>query len=72
MTFRCPNSQRPPKYWQNLDKLGPRTLIPHFDSSNWDALFEETVDCGLQVGDGPKDAALEPPLRESRRSPRVR
>ena len=29
-------------------------------------LFEEAVDCGLQVGDGPKDAALEPPLRKGR------
>jgi hypothetical protein len=29
-------------------------------------LFEEAVDCGLQVGDGPKDAALEPALCEGR------
>jgi hypothetical protein len=27
-------------------------------------LFEEAVDCGLQVDDGPKDAALEPALCE--------
>ena len=29
-------------------------------------LFEEAVDCGLQVGDGPKDAALERALCEGR------
>ena len=29
-------------------------------------LFEEAVDCGLQVGDGPKDAPLEPALCEGR------
>src|ERR1700675_4959751 len=29
-------------------------------------LFEEAVDCGLQVGDRPKDAALEPALCEGR------
>ena len=29
-------------------------------------LFEEAVDRGLKVGDGPKDAALEPPLCEGR------
>ena len=29
-------------------------------------LFEEAVDRGLQVGDGPEDAALEPALCEGR------